>query len=138
MSEQLNMTNKPAVLVVGEGLDEACKICAILRAAGCEVCYVSSFEDGVGCLDHQFIDFVIISQGTRFFEGRSVLVRAIEKDRHLPVLVVTHSVDMSIYLEAMQLGALDYLEEPAIDGQILELVASHTYDHAHSAQWQGF
>jgi len=33
-------------------------------------------------------------------------------DRRTPVLVITRSVDISSYLDAMHLGAIDYVEEP--------------------------
>jgi FixJ family two-component response regulator len=36
----------------------------------------------------------------------------LQMDRHRAVLVVTRCVDMSCYLEAMQMGAVDYLEKP--------------------------
>ena len=56
--------------------------------------------------------FVMVTQGTPNFEGRCVLERAVEIDRSLPVLVVARCLDMNCYLEAMQLGAVDYLVEP--------------------------
>jgi FixJ family two-component response regulator len=54
----------------------------------------------------------MVSQGSRNFEGRCVLERSIEIDRHLPVLVVARCLEMACYLEAMRLGAADYLAEP--------------------------
>jgi DNA-binding NtrC family response regulator len=71
------------------------------------------------------VDFVVVSQGSPAFEGRCILQRAIEKDRHTPVLVLARSVDMNCYLEAMQLGAFDYLEKPISATEILKLVAAH-------------
>jgi DNA-binding NtrC family response regulator len=132
------MTHKPTVLIVGEGLDEAPEICTKLQAADCEVFCASSFAEGVACLDQQLIDFVIVSQGTRSFEGRSVLTRAIEKDRYLPVLVVARSVDMNVYLEAMHLGAWDYLEEPISAELILKSVTARVSGRAQRAQSQRF
>ena len=41
-----------------------------------------------------------------------MLERAVQIDRTLPVLVVARSLHMPCYLEAMQLGAVDYLAEP--------------------------
>jgi FixJ family two-component response regulator len=51
--------------------------------------------------------------------------RAIEKDRRIPVLVLARSVDMGCYLEAMQLGAFDYLEKPVSASEVVRLVATH-------------
>ena len=66
-----------------------------------------------------------VSQGTSNFEGRGVLARAIEQDRHTPVLVLTRSIDMPCYLEAMQLGARDYVEKPLPPSEIGGLVARY-------------
>ena len=84
----------------------------ILEAYGYRVRRCSSYEEGVRCLGEQTFNFVIVSQGTPNFEGSSVVRRAIEINRHLPVLVVARCLDMNCYLEAMQLGAMDYLVEP--------------------------
>ena len=127
------MSSKAAVLIVGDGPDDMGEICATIRAAGREVCYACSFAEGVDCLDHQSIESVILSQGTRLFEGRSVLVRAIEKDRHLPVLVLTRSLNMQNYLEAMQLGAWDYWEKPVSPEDITKWVNTHSCVAAHCA-----
>jgi len=60
---------------------------------------------------------VIVSQGTPKFEGSCVVKRAVEVDRSLPVVVVARSLDMGSYIEAMQLGARDYLVEPLTAGE---------------------
>jgi two-component system, OmpR family, KDP operon response regulator KdpE len=116
----------PTVLMVAEDLDDTRELRAKLEAEGYAVYYAFSFAEGISCLDHRDIEFLIVSQGTASFEGRSVLERAIEKDRHLAVLVLTRSVDMNIYRETMQPGALDYFGEPVDNAQIMKLVRAHT------------
>ena len=64
------------------------------------------------CLADEAFEFVMVSQGTPNFEGSCVLKRATQVNRRLPVLVVPRCLDMGCYLEAMQLGAVDYLVEP--------------------------
>jgi FixJ family two-component response regulator len=39
-------------------------------------------------------------------------LKLVEIDRSLPVVVVARCLDMGSYVEAMQLGAADYLVEP--------------------------
>jgi len=56
------------------------------------------------------------SRKGRNFEGRLLVERAIEIDRNLPVVVLTECLDMGYYLEAMQLGAADYVEKPPARG----------------------
>jgi DNA-binding NtrC family response regulator len=79
----------------------------------------------VRCLESGAVDFVVINQGSNAFEGRAILERAMMIDRHLPVVILTRSVDMNCYLEAMQLGAVDYLEKPLAPEQIAHFVMTH-------------
>jgi DNA-binding NtrC family response regulator len=113
------------LLLVDDDYADMCEYCRLLRQAGYTVRCCSSYAEGKTCLDEGPADFVIVGQGTPAFEGREVLQRAIEKDRHTPVLVLTRSVYMNCYLEAMQLGAFDYLEKPVSASHVLKLVATH-------------
>lgn len=113
------------VLLVEEDRSDMFQYCALLRRRGYQVCCSCSYAEGEVCLANGPVDFVVVSQGSPAFEGRCILQRAIEKDRHTPVLVLARSVDMNCYLEAMQLGAFDYLEKPISATEILKLVAAH-------------
>ena len=54
-----------------------------------------------------------------------MLARANQIDRGLPVLVVAWCLDMPCYLEAMQLGAVDYLAEPVTVQELRRAVDTH-------------
>ncbi len=97
----------------------------ILRQRGFEVCACASFQEGLKCLESGHIDLVVLNQGSNAFEGRVLLERALMIDRRLPVVVLTRAVDMNCYLEAMQLGAVDYLEKPLGPEEIAHFVTNH-------------
>jgi DNA-binding NtrC family response regulator len=99
--------------------------CNILEEWGYQVRVCHSYEEGVCCLGSEVFDFVMVSQGSPNFEGRCVVERAIEIDWHLPVLVVARCLDMSCYLEAMQLGAVDYLAEPVTVAEVERVLRNH-------------
>ena len=84
----------------------------VLQRAGCAVVTCNSYDEALDCLGAEHFDLIVLSQGSSAFEGRRVLEKAIEMDRAGQVLVVARILNMSCYLEAMQLGARDYLEEP--------------------------
>ena len=128
-AEQLSGSLKRRVLVVDDDLDDLLYYSAVLQHHGYEVRSIASYSDGATCLDREDFDLIIVSQGSSGFEGRRVLARAIEKDRHTPVLVFTRSVEMSCYLEAIQSGALDYIEKPLSPSEIGKLVAKHLRTH---------
>lgn len=96
-----------------------------LERCGYQVRACSSYRQGVCCLGSEVFDFVMVSQGSSNFEGRCVLERAVEIDRRLRVVVVARYVDMCCYLEAMQLGAVDYLAEPVPVSEVIRLVRDH-------------
>lgn len=110
-------------------MDEDCGdlqlYCTVLRQEGYEVQACRSYAEGTRCLESGTFDFVVVCQGSRAFEGRSLLEQVMTIDRHTPVLVLTRAVDMNCYLEAMQLGAVDYLEKPLPPEVILRIVETH-------------
>ena len=94
----------------------------ILQKLGCQVRASSSFAEGVQCLGCEPFDLIILDQGTGRFEGQEVLAQAMELDVELRVLVLARSYNRACQLEAMQSGALDYLEGPLSAADILALL----------------
>jgi DNA-binding NtrC family response regulator len=95
---------------------------ALLEAYGYEVRRCGGYCEAIHCMDSENFDFVIVNQGGPKFEGSCVLKRAVEVDRHLPVVVVARCLDTKTYLEAMQLGATDYLVEPVAAWEVGRLL----------------
>jgi DNA-binding NtrC family response regulator len=98
---------------------------AFLHQQGYETRCFTSYEEAIHCLGSESFDLVMVCQGSPAFEGRAVLERVVELDRRTPTLVLTCSPHMSCYVEAMQLGAVDYLEKPLALPEILRLVETH-------------
>jgi len=98
---------------------------SVLLGQGHAVRICASYNEGALLLSKGGFDLIIVNQGSRHFEGRLLVERAIEIDRHLPVLVLTECLDIGCYLEAMQLGAADYLEKPLCAEDVARFVQSH-------------
>lgn len=113
------------VLVVDEDLNDLLYYSAILQHEGYEVRSIASHKEAADCARREDFDLVIVSQGTAAFEGRSVLVQAFERNRKVPVFVLSHSSDIDCYLEAMQMGAVDYREKPLAASELAEMVGRH-------------
>jgi DNA-binding NtrC family response regulator len=114
--------NTGRVLLVCDGLWDLPFYGGILSALGYEFVMCSSYEEGARRVETEDFDFAIVNQGSTSFEGRCVLERVAEVHRNIPIIVVTRCLDTHCYLEAMDLGAVDYLERPAPDdlGWVLE------------------
>jgi DNA-binding response OmpR family regulator len=124
-------TRVTKVLLVDEEAGDLRILRLILEGQGFEVFACTSFEAGLQCLETETFDFVMVSQGTQAFEGRRVLDRAMQLNRHLPVLVLTRCIEMPCYLEAMQMGAIDYLEKPVPPADLLRFVRAHVASAEH-------
>lgn len=97
----------------------------LVRALGYEVLTCGSYTQGLTLLHCDTFDFVTVGQGGHGFEGKKVVMEALEMDRSLPVLVLARTSNMKNYLEAMQLGAVDYLEMPVPPEEFLRVFRTH-------------
>lgn len=100
------------VLLVDEDFQGLRMQARILRRHGLDVLPCDSYDEGMTRLERQHFDLVIVSQGSPEFEGRTVLEHVSETGSCVPVVVVAPHADIQCYLEAMNLGAADYLEQP--------------------------
>ncbi len=103
---------------------------SILRWQGYEVHACASHPEAWLALERDHFDFVIVNQGSRAFEGRVLLEQVMAIDRRTPVLVLTDCLDMGCYLEAMQLGAADYLEKPVLPSEMARFMETHAKPRA--------
>lgn len=97
----------------------------VLRYLGYEVQPVNSYSKAASTLDREQFDLVIVDQGSTNFEGRSVLSRAVEVAHHVPILVLTRTVDVDCCIEALAAGAQEYVQKPLTTAEVRQLV--HDY-----------
>ena len=107
---------------------------SVLLGQGHSVMPCASYTEGTLLLKKDRFDLIIVNQGSRNFEGRVLVERAIEIDRHMSVLVLTECLDIGCYLEAMQLGAADYVEKPLCADEVARLVGTHVQRHDQMAR----
>lgn len=102
------------VLVVDddEGLREVLEI--ILANAGYEVCAVKSVEEAIQLLEDVQIDVVMtdLYMGKDRVAGLRLLQHLKENQPETPALMITGHGTVESAVEAMRLGALDYLQKP--------------------------
>ena len=113
------------ILVIEDETKDREHYSSVLSEHGFDVRTCESPAQGATLVGKEKYDFVLVEQGSHAFEGRTVLERVLEIDRCLPTVVLTRCVDMGCYLEAMQMGAIDYLEKPISDHDILRIIETH-------------
>src|SRR5208283_3970307 len=77
------------ILLVDEDTNDLQLYGTLLRDQGHLVDCCTTYIEGAERLERGWYDLIILSQGGRSFEGQPLLERAIELDRHRPVLVLT-------------------------------------------------
>lgn len=97
----------------------------ILRALGHDVVVSVSYPEALSLLEQENFDMAIVAQGSPAFEGRPVVAKALEINPELPILVVARTLDIDCYLEAMEMGAVDYLERCAAPRDFMRSVDTH-------------
>jgi DNA-binding NtrC family response regulator len=116
---------KAKILLVEEEPSDFRHYYGVLRATGHEVVSCGSYSAALTLLDCGNFDMVVVGQGGPAFEGRQVLSRALEINPEMPVLVVARTLDMDCYLEAMEMGAADYLERYSPARDLMRSVDAH-------------
>ena len=113
------------ILLVDEEERDLKYFTTLLGRMGYSVQAFLNYREAEGCLEHEHFDFVIVSQGSPAFETRDLVQLTLGRDLHTPVVVLTRCLEMKCYLEAMQLGAADYLEKPLAPAELERLVTTH-------------
>jgi len=98
---------------------------SLLGRMGYSVRAFANHQEAERCLRHEHFDCVIVDQGSPAFEARNLVELTLARNRHTSVVVLTRCLEMNCYLEAMQLGAADYLEKPLGPAEFERLVTTH-------------
>ena len=113
------------ILLVDEDEKDLKYFTTLLGRMGYSVRAFMKYREAEGCLECEHFDFVIVNQGSPAFEAHHLVELILARDRHTPVVVLTRCLEMKCYLEAMQLGAADYLEKPLGPAEFEHLVRTH-------------
>jgi len=113
------------VLIVEEDPGDLNYYASVLRRNGYLVRTCGSYDESKRLLKPGAYGLVVVGQGTHRFESRTVIEHSKEVDWDLPVLVVARYLEMHCYIEAIQMGAEDYLAGPLSESEILRAVSKY-------------
>lgn len=74
---------------------------------------------GIACLSHNSIDIILLDLGLPDSQGLDTLRRVYESAGNIPIVVMTGLSDKALGLNAVQMGAQDYLIKGQFDGNLL-------------------
>ena len=115
---------RPKLLVVDENIDDLLDYSQVLERAGYDVRCLGTFTDAATSIEMESFDLIVITWGGHHWAARSLLARVIADHPRTPVLVLDRYADAARYLEAIQLGAQDYLGKPLRPSELVTLVVN--------------
>ncbi len=124
-SGSVHLFRRPRILLVDEDPRDRDHYRRMLQDSGFEVRTCADFTEGAKLLGTAPFDCIVVDQGGPDFKGRLVLEHSVTRNRYRPVVILSRYHDVGCYLEAMQLGAVDYLEKPLSALEIVRVVTTH-------------
>ena len=109
------------ILVVDDEHDMRASISQWLSLSGYEVETFDSAETALKALTPDFPGIVITDIRMPGMDGMALLKRIMAMDAGLPVILITGHGDVPMAVEAMRLGAFDFLEKPFDPGRMSDL-----------------
>src|SRR5688572_27449144 len=103
------MPTDPSVLVIEDDAETRRLMRRVLEDAGFEVVTEASGQRGLACLAHQPVDCVLVDYRLLDMDGLSCLREIRAGHPHLPAIMVTGAGSQEVAVEAMKLGATDYV-----------------------------
>ena len=107
------MSRTPTMLVVDDEESLRALIANRLRRKGYEVTEAATGQDALGAIIQQEFDLALFDLRLPDIDGMECLRRAKEAQPNLEVLMLTGHGTIETAIEAMKLGAYDYLTKPA-------------------------
>lgn len=122
-----NLSYAPAqrVLLVDEDAIDLKYFSMLLERMHYSVWACANHWEGVKHLADGYFDLVIVSQDDAGIETRRLVEFTLARERNTPVVVLGRCLDVNSYLQAMQLGASDYLEKPLTPAEFERVVLTH-------------
>ncbi len=121
---------KPVILIADDDPDVRQALSLLLRDCGCEVNTTASPAETLSSLRQQRPALVLLDMNyqrdtTSGAEGLALLEQIKAMDSALPVVVLTGWATVSLAVQALQLGAEDFLEKPWENARLRSLVGTH-------------
>ena len=100
------------ILIVEDDIDLADALADTLRLSGYETCLAADGYAALQAIDKQPVDMVLTDVQMRPMDGYTLLRQLRSRRSSIPALVMTAYGTVERAVEAMKLGAVDYLAKP--------------------------
>src|SRR5210317_1117726 len=120
------MTQAMKIAIIDDEQDMRQSISQWLALSGFDTETYGSAEDALKSLGPEFAGIVVSDIKMPGMDGMSFLKRLMSVDSALPVIMITGHGDVPMAVEAMRVGAFDFLEKPFNPERMTELAKRAT------------
>jgi DNA-binding NtrC family response regulator len=119
MTEKL----KAKVLLVDDEVDFLETLAERLKARGLKVSTATSGEDAVNSADEEGYDLIILDLSMPGIDGLETLKRIKTRQPDAEIIILTGQSSIRTSIEAMKLGAEDFLQKPVNISELMEKIS---------------
>ena len=127
------MARAMKVAIVDDEADMRASISQWLALSGFDTETYASAEEALKAIGPEFPGVVVSDIKMPGMDGMAFLKRLMGQDSGLPVIMITGHGDVPMAVEAMRVGAFDFLEKPFNPDRMTELAKKATQVAAHDA-----
>jgi len=115
---------KTEILVIDDNVDIRFLICKILQENGYTVRSAANYEQGIKEVNSKLPNLAIVDikldKGEK--DGIDILKLLIKKNKSLPVIMISGHANVQVAVEAIRLGAYEFVEKPFSSEKLLNYV----------------
>ena len=102
------------ILVFDANLEDLAWHAAPFETRGFEVYKCTSIEAALRCIEREELDFALVDQVSKAFEGLRVIRHLVRYSLHTSFIVLARHHNGPCYQQALSLGAMDYVQKPVL------------------------
>lgn len=130
---QINLNNMPSVLIIEDDLTFSLMLTTWLGKKGFEVKTVASVGDAKRRIETGGCDLILSDLRLPDGDGIELLKWVKEKHSSLPVIMMTSYADIQTAVQAIKLGAADYIAKPLNPEELWNKIKETLYGNTSSA-----
>lgn len=128
------MNPSATVLVAEDEVTARMALSELLQGRGYRVVEAANGADALAALGHRSFDACLLDVRMPGLDGLTVLKRTREAGSTVPVIVMTAHGDSGMVIEAMRLGAYDYIAKPVDFEQLVAVLDRAVSRHRRSSE----
>src|SRR5579864_5608213 len=112
----------PKILVIDDEADMRFAVRMLLERSGHSVMEAENGEDALAKIDEGKPDLVLLDMRLPGMDGIQILQKVREKQKDLPIIMVTGYGNVELAEQALKLGADHYLSKPFHNKELIDVI----------------